>query len=530
MKYIFILIAFTLTLSGTLKSAKHLRADTLLEMYAKGNNLQLVTHVTIGDKLIDALNLEESTLADVNRILETVNIQAKVNNKFLDVYAIDDPKLKEDYLIEVQYKSPAVIYKLLMSYIDKKKFKIIPSSSGILVRTQSTYLGELEELIAYLDTKDSRTIIIDYNNITPPPGLSSLSTDRVKVSVSGTSVIVSGLVKDVNELVPGLRSLDRGDLSIVTRQIHIRYRDAEELANNIRNSVISTRTPTTITVDKPTNTIIISTTAGKYRKLLTTIKRLDTRIKQVEFTIIVYKLSFDNLMNIGTDYSFFSVKENRDINVYGLVNTILQQGVTKSTINANISLLKSTGFLKTVNKPKITVLNNHKSKIYVGNTVSIISTGASSSQSTTTDPANVPATFERLAVGFKLNIKPTILSNNDISAELDIKDEAIINDELEKPNVASNEISTTLRMRNNTPIVLGGQIKTTDKSTQSGLPIFQSVPLLRDIFSKRHKNKIETMFLITITPHILGTRRINTELEESRLRHNTLGKSKILIF
>ena len=68
----------------------------------------------------------------------------------------------------------------------------------------------------------------------------------------------------------------------------------------------------------------------------------------------------------------------------------------------------------------------------------------------------------------------------------------------------SNNSPTTLRVRDNETIVLGGLLRGIDSETVTKLPYLADIPILGKIFQNREHTHQRDEIVFLITPHILG--------------------------
>jgi hypothetical protein len=71
------------------------------------------------------------------------------------------------------------------------------------------------------------------------------------------------------------------------------------------------------------------------------------------------------------------------------------------------------------------------------------------------------------------------------------------------PRITTREATSTIRVRDNETIIIGGLINKKADSTKAGVPFLRSIPGIRWLFSKRSSAHEDTELIVFITPHII---------------------------
>jgi general secretion pathway protein D len=107
-------------------------------------------------------------------------------------------------------------------------------------------------------------------------------------------------------------------------------------------------------------------------------------------------------------------------------------------------------------------------------------------------------------VGVSLTMTPRTHPNDDVSLVLDL----VLNDLAGSgfqglPEFTNRHVSTTIRLKDGETNILAGLIRNDETLERDGMPGLSSIPGLRDIFSKTHKQRDETDVVLMLTPHII---------------------------
>jgi general secretion pathway protein D len=260
------------------------------------------------------------------------------------------------------------------------------------------------------------------------------------------------------------------------------------------------RYPVTIIGDNDNNAILVLASAQDYRKIQSTIKRLDVAPRQVliEATIAEVELS-DNLS-------------------YG-VRWFLEGGTSSNPIEAGLGvplpagiggegftlgIFNSMNELRMFFDIQIMVVDNQTATIRVGDQIPIITR---SSQSTTSPDAPIVTEVQYRDTGTLLQVTPRINEGGMVTME--------ISQEVSRPGaepaiggggnvpIAQRTIDSTVIVHSGQTIVLGGLIRETTISSNGGIPILKDIPFLGALFSTTNKALSKTELIVTLTPKVI---------------------------
>jgi Flp pilus assembly secretin CpaC len=71
------------------------------------------------------------------------------------------------------------------------------------------------------------------------------------------------------------------------------------------------------------------------------------------------------------------------------------------------------------------------------------------------------------------------------------------------PRITTREADSTIRVRDNETIIIGGLINKRDDRVKGGVPFLRSIPVVGWLFSKKSSAKEDTELTVFITPHII---------------------------
>ncbi|MHB1665037.1 MAG: type II secretion system secretin GspD [bacterium] len=286
--------------------------------------------------------------------------------------------------------------------------------------------------------------------------------------------------------------------------------------------------------DKNDNSLIIETTPAQYHSLINVIKKLDLRRKQVFVQVIIAEVNLQKTQEIGTQY--YGLKGN----MFGGGNYDMSQGISDFLSNpfsvsgfiagtvagsmtlpigpngasetvpsfaALFRLIATNSAINVLSAPDLLTLDNQKAAIMVGENVPFITSNATSQYAL----QNIVTQVQRQNVGIKLEITPTVNSDNYLSLKIYAKISAIIpspdglSANLVGPTTSNRYIKTTVLVKNNQMVIIGGLIQNSINNTTTGIPFLEDIPLLGYLFKDKTHQIQKDNLVILISPKIISS-------------------------
>jgi MSHA type pilus biogenesis protein MshL len=160
------------------------------------------------------------------------------------------------------------------------------------------------------------------------------------------------------------------------------------------------------------------------------------------------------------------------------------------------------GDVKTLSSPTISTLNNQKAIIRVGNQDVFFITGAVATQTTVTQIIQ-PMTID---IGIILDVTPqiaedgTIIMNIHPSITDKTGEKTTPDGKSTFPLLSVRETDTTVRVKDGETIIIAGLMQEKTEEAYIGVPVLDSVPLLKGLFRYKTDKKRNSELVIMITP------------------------------
>lgn len=266
---------------------------------------------------------------------------------------------------------------------------------------------------------------------------------------------------------------------------------------------------TNVQAELSTNAIIITAPPTMMRALKSVVAKLDLRPAEVLVEGVIVQVNQDDLRTLGIQWG--NLTDSVATDATGATSTItsLTSGtvgiIPNSSIAAILKILETRNDANILSTPSVSVLDNHKAKLEIGQTVpNEIGSYATTGNATTATPFNA---FQDKKVALTLEVTPQI--NLNTAVRLDIK---FTNDSLQNPeNPGNHPIVNTSSIQNSVIInsgdilVLGGLISSSSTDTVTKIPLLGDLPIVGKIFQQKGHQIQKKNLLVFIKPTIIHT-------------------------
>ena len=258
--------------------------------------------------------------------------------------------------------------------------------------------------------------------------------------------------------------------------------------------------------------------------------------KQVLIDVSIISVTLDSSNKTGVDWSKFQLSfnstsmfnnSNDNANMYhtspysevGLSGTPILNNLTVVddavfSVSGLIDFLGSSGDAKVVSSPKVLTMNNQQALITVGDNINYRVPEETSSTETASSIATTFTNYS-IFIGVLLNITPEISEDNEIILRINPSvssfkytddDQRTTNPREIAPDTQEKKLSTVVKVKDGSTIILGGLIASEKGHENSSVPLLSSIPLLGEAF-KHSEETLKTRELVfVITPRIIGTK------------------------
>ncbi|PHS07172.1 MAG: type II and III secretion system protein [Kordia sp.] len=271
------------------------------------------------------------------------------------------------------------------------------------------------------------------------------------------------------------------------------------------------------------NGLVVSGSRPKIKELRNYIYQIDKVVPMVQLEVIIvqYNKSHDvqTGMKAGLDSKARTTSgllfPTGDVNlnaqsVNGLIDMFnglvggFNLGKVTEQFYINLKYLENNSIVKIESRPKIATLSGHDATLTIGEqsyyfqqTTNIVPFGNSNQ---TTQSGTWTATNADLSV----NIKPFVSKDEQITLKLTVTKNSFLGSAGENapPGIATQSFDSTIRVKNNEMVLLGGLDELNKENSGTGVPLLSRIPLLKWFFSGRSKKKSKSQLHIFIKPTV----------------------------
>ena len=291
-----------------------------------------------------------------------------------------------------------------------------------------------------------------------------------------------------------------------------------------------------ISSDENTNSLVIIASPESFAILRRVIERLDIRRKQVFVEAVILELASDDSTDMGIGFHMGMGDESTGgltmgsgqfnatsfgldsqsllsglaMGVFGeALDVAIPDGMGGSTTLAvpafgvALNALQANSMVNILSTPNILTLDNEEAKIVVGRNIPFpVSSGLDAN-------GNQLVSYQRQDVAITLTVTPQINESDFVTLEI-FQEVAEIEEDSSGLDVTSagfitskRSAETTVLVRNNQTVVIGGLMGQTETEVETKVPILGDLPLIGALFRGRRTSSRKTNMLIVLTPHII---------------------------
>ena len=297
-----------------------------------------------------------------------------------------------------------------------------------------------------------------------------------------------------------------------------------------------------VVADEFNNTILVWSTGSQFRKIESSLKRLDVAPIQVLIEASIIEVTLNDNLQYGVEWLFKnsgiggSGRNYSGLGTLGsstgaigegsLLSDAVSNGAFSYTIAngagslaARLQAVAGNTQVKMLSSPSVMVMDNHPAAISVGEQIPV----KASDYISTTGSNYLTQNYQLKDTGVILNVTPSVNSGNMVSLQIDqaVVDTNGLDAATGQTKFSNRQLTSKLAVRSGESIVMGGLIKDKTEDSDTGIPLLKDIPILGKAFSNTTKKKGRTELLLVMTPRVVRTdvdvREVSEELRD-RLR------------
>lgn len=312
-----------------------------------------------------------------------------------------------------------------------------------------------------------------------------------------------------------------------------------------------------VTADAPTNSLIITSSGRDYAQLRLVIQKLDMPRRQVFIEAAIMDLSISRGTTLGINYhggTTFTTRDADDSLLFGGLNpvnsivltpdqlqgfavgvrgpeldgtsNILGTGVSIPAFGVVLNALATSGDTNVLATPHIIATDNTPAEINIGENIPLQTnigggglgnlaalaggTGAAGALGALGGLGGLGGfASPRQDVGTKIKITPHINDSDQVRLEIEAEDSSpgAAAGSLGAVSITQRTANTTLVVRDQETVVIGGLMKDSEQTTKTKVPVLGDLPVLGFLFRRTETQKRKSNLLLVLTPHIIHDSR-----------------------
>lgn len=299
--------------------------------------------------------------------------------------------------------------------------------------------------------------------------------------------------------------------------------------------------------DTETNSLIITASRSEFKELENVIKKLDIPRRMVYLEALIMEVDADSTFNVGVNWLGVGNFDGGDGHILtgfggtsgtslsgtigsglgddgavtatidpaigsGFSFGVLKQGieiggVTFPNIAAILKAYKGDSHVNVIATPQILTTDNKKAEISVGENVPYLTRTVASTDSTSSN-SDYESTgyqnYEYKDIATKLTITPQINQADILRLEITTEVSKLKDgSDSDKPTTFKRTATTTVLVKDNNTIVIGGIIGQDETESENKVPLLGDIPGVGWLFKEKNTKQSKTNMFIFITPRII---------------------------
>lgn len=307
-----------------------------------------------------------------------------------------------------------------------------------------------------------------------------------------------------------------GEEDLETAYLSVNYAKVKDLLDKIKPALTGRGT---LAADERSNTIIVRDIRKGIEEANAVVSRLDIRTAQVQIESNLIETTPTFARALGMEFNFDRSALIRSSFPAGSPAgstpffSVLQDKLgALQNLQFKLSAAEKDGNIRIISRPSVVTLNNVASTIQSLRILRItLPTGTSSTAVGTGASAGTTVATERVNVGITLTVTPQVSADGFILMNITVKSSSIAESATVSGSSAvlpfdelSREAIANVLVRDGETVVIGGIMKDTGSTSESGIPFLKDIPLFGWLFKNARWQKDFEELMVFITPRIVS--------------------------
>lgn len=505
---------------------------TLSEVEGKYSiNIQKATFSNV----IESLYYKDKSFNALLRVLlEQANCDSTEKDGIYYIYEIQKKdvvkKLKETKIIKPKYISTENVMAIMPNELNSSGFVKADKENNIIILTGSeTEIKPIEEFVKKIDVPvEGRKYKSFYMENVEAKEVSVLIPKKLLFSEIIMLPSENGFVTQVTEesekeLSEFIKIIDRNKKNYA---IKLKYIKSEELLKALPPSARKEN----IKVATDERIVFFTGSEKQYETFSKELLLIDKPKEQIKYQLLVVQRQknegYSRKASLGASDSYYENIETEENSGYSW------SGLVSNIFNINFDIISNFGvqFAGTLNAE----LSEGKSRVLADTTINGISGETLTFSNTNTyryrdiivdtDGELYTSTTREISSGLSLSIDGWASGDGMVTVKVDAQiskqgstetSSGSSQDTTNPPSTSEKKVSTNVRTKSGSPVVIGGLIQQEEDITEKKVPVLGSIPLLGRLFKSRTTSIAETEFVIYLVPFIEENKKSILKEEEN---------------
>lgn len=248
--------------------------------------------------------------------------------------------------------------------------------------------------------------------------------------------------------------------------------------------------------------VIIQDTVPNLDRISALLIDLDIPPRQVVVDVKMVEFTLNDDEKLGVDWKSMFTQAGRNLPVAEFFSPLSSQGTGRlkfgslgpDHLQIVLDFIKANSTAKILSNPQLTVVDGQSAQIVVGDQIPYRTTVFQNGQ------AIGQVNFTN--AGVELNVTPVIFKDDFVNLLIEPKITARTGEFDGIPLISTKTTKTTLNIKNNHTVIMGGLISHTDTFEQNQMPIVGQIPGIGNLFRNQSRNTRANELVFFITPKI----------------------------
>jgi general secretion pathway protein D len=263
-----------------------------------------------------------------------------------------------------------------------------------------------------------------------------------------------------------------------------------------------------IVADEKNNMLVITATSGEFKRMRQILSQIDVAPAQVQLEATIAEVTLTDQLKMGLRW-YFETKNSgfkftdSAAGAAGPVFPGFSYFLNAPNVKVAFQALSQITNVDVVSSPSLTVLDNHKAVLQVGDEVPVATQSAVGVIAPGAPIVNA-ITFRN--TGIILNITPRVSDHGRVLLEIEQEVSDVVptkSSSIDSPTIQQRRVRTVVAVNDGDSILLAGLIQDRATRARDQVPLIGEVPIVGNLFKKKSDDIKRTELLISITPRVI---------------------------